>query len=951
MQNLDPSGQYSDAEVKAALSGANGHRNWSFRYSRLDKSNNFIEDIDYVQTCTINNDFLADIKRTAKFNILDTGSLNYLSDRIQPHVRLTMPPDVGYGDYLSSLQPAVWWKLDDPTSVATVLGTGTVANGNTFNTSATADLVNLTVNNARSVNVQQSSGTLRSEYWSYITTSPAQAIEIETKNTGTVNVSFEIYSANSVTDTPSFIQSQLLTPGQDVTFAFPIPLAGVYFLRTVAQSTTSCSALVSFYDSSRLEDSSGNGVYGVGYNLGLQSVPVVSDGGHSLSATGSKSLLAYNTNILLNGGFSINYWISHTAQGNEIRSEWGAQGGYFDFYVNDDAVNGVYNAQLTFTSYDTTRFPNYNATLAIPNGVLSSAGAKMVTLSIDPNGPGAQLFINGLVIGTFVDGGGTPISAYTLLSSQYLSYGVVSQYSAGTLFFDDYSMYTKPLTQAMITTLYQKGSTPLVKRSGFVEWPQGIFLLSSPKRTMVQGNVVMRQVDAYDQLLVLKEDSFDRRTAFAAGTKYVDAIRSILQAVLPPGNMTIDSNWSTGINDTSLGQNNYADPFYAQYITYTPTSVNWDFPTNANTYESAVYSRKASMIIDDISISAKIVTQLDVPIILTATVYDPVYVNAKNDQNYIAMSIDSGGVWMHPSGRSSGINIPYNATTHAYIRMRESKRTVYFETSPDGINWTLQYSGAHPFQPGSPTQLCVDGMTPYAGGPYQVTPAGPVHASATNITIGGRNGLALLLTDNTATMPAAMEWEPGTTKLQALNDMLAAINYESGWFDENGMFRARPYILPTLRGSEFKYATDASSVITGDVDQTLDIFKIPNKWVLTVSEPDRSVITSTYVNSNPTSPTSTISRGRTIVSVQKEQTAVDQATLDARAARLAFEASQVYEEITFKTGMMPMHSNNDVYTLHIDGLSVDNKYLETSWSMDLNPGSDMTHTVRRIVQV
>lgn len=357
------------------------------------------------------------------------------------------------------------------------------------------------------------------------------------------------------------------------------------------------------------------------------------------------------------------------------------------------------------------------------------------------------------------------------------------------------------------------------------------------------------------------------------------------------------------------------------------------------------------MIIDDISISAKIVTQLDVPIILTATVYDPVYVNAKNDQNYIAMSIDSGGVWMHPSGRSSGINIPYNATTHAYIRMRESKRTVYFETSPDGINWTLQYSGAHPFQPGSPTQLCVDGMTPYAGGPYQVTPAGPVHASATNITIGGRNGLALLLTDNTATMPAAMEWEPGTTKLQALNDMLAAINYESGWFDENGMFRARPYILPTLRGSEFKYATDVTSVITGDVDQTLDIFKIPNKWVLTVSEPDRSVITSTYVNSNPTSPTSTISRGRTIVSVQKEQTAVDQATLDARAARLAFEASQVYEEITFKTGMMPMHSNNDVYTLHIDGLSVDNKYLETSWSMDLNPGSDMTHTVRRIVQV
>jgi hypothetical protein len=196
-----------------------------------------------------------------------------------------------------------------------------------------------------------------------------------------------------------------------------------------------------------------------------------------------------------------------------------------------------------------------------------------------------------------------------------------------------------------------------------------------------------------------------------------------------------------------------------------------------------------------------------------------------------------------------------------------------------------------------------------------------------------------------------MEWEPGTPKLTIINDLLGSINYESASYDEDGLFVGRPYITPQNRTSQFGYATDSESVISGDVGQTMDLFAVPNKWVVVVSEPDRPAIVGTYVNDDPLSPTSTVARGRTIVDFRTEQNAPDQATLDAQAERLAFEASQVYEVIEFNTAIMPIHQNMDVYDLTIDGLEIASKYAEQSWKMTLSNGATMTHRVRKVVSV
>lgn len=200
-------------------------------------------------------------------------------------------------------------------------------------------------------------------------------------------------------------------------------------------------------------------------------------------------------------------------------------------------------------------------------------------------------------------------------------------------------------------------------------------------------------------------------------------------------------------------------------------------------------------------------------------------------------------------------------------------------------------------------------------------------------------------------LPVAKEWPPGTSKLKIINELLSAINHESLSFDEDGTAVIRPYVSPDDRAEEFTYATDQYGLVVPDVDQELDLFSIANKWVLVVSEPDRAPLVGTYTNASPTSSTSTIRRGRTIVDYRDEQDAIDQATLDARAKRLAFEASQVFESIDFTTAMMPIHSGNDLYRIIHDGLSVNAKYAEHTWSLELKAGATMRHRARRVVTI
>lgn len=232
---------------------------------------------------------------------------------------------------------------------------------------------------------------------------------------------------------------------------------------------------------------------------------------------------------------------------------------------------------------------------------------------------------------------------------------------------------------------------------------------------------------------------------------------------------------------------------------------------------------------------------------------------------------------------------------------------------------------------------------------YTIAAGGSYTSAITSLLAGV--GVSYSVASSSLTAVTAREWDPGTSKLKIINEMLGVINYKSLVFDEEGVAQAHPYQSPADRSPEYTYADDETSVIIPGVEQTMDLFSVPNKWVLVVSDPDRDPLVGTYTNNDPGSPTSTVRRGRTITDFRQEQDAPDQTTLDALAARLAFEASQVYEQMGFSTAIMPIHSDGDVYTITYSGLAVSSKYSETSWSFNLQAGAEMAHKARRVVSV
>lgn len=201
------------------------------------------------------------------------------------------------------------------------------------------------------------------------------------------------------------------------------------------------------------------------------------------------------------------------------------------------------------------------------------------------------------------------------------------------------------------------------------------------------------------------------------------------------------------------------------------------------------------------------------------------------------------------------------------------------------------------------------------------------------------------------TLPVAREWPPGTTRLRIINDLLASINYRSLYFNSAGVAVAEPYAAPSDRPIGYTYAADNRSVLVPQLRQELDLFSVPNKWIAVVSEPDRAPLVSTYTNTDPSSPTSTVSRGRTITRILDTQEATSQASLDAKVQRAAVESSQVYETVDFETALMPHHEDSDVIEINYALFGAKARFIEHSWEMTLRVGSKMKHVVRRVVSV
>lgn len=197
----------------------------------------------------------------------------------------------------------------------------------------------------------------------------------------------------------------------------------------------------------------------------------------------------------------------------------------------------------------------------------------------------------------------------------------------------------------------------------------------------------------------------------------------------------------------------------------------------------------------------------------------------------------------------------------------------------------------------------------------------------------------------------ALEWSIGTDYLKIINDLLAALNYTPLWTDENGFYISSLYRSPSEESADISYKADEFSVIYNGMSEELDLFNVPNHWIMVLNDPEREPLVSYYRNDNPESPTSYQNRGRWIVDFREVTDIADQEALDAYTERIAFAASQVYGKVEFETAAMPIHGYSDVIEIDNEALGISGTYSETDWTLTLDVGARMKHKVRRVINI
>lgn len=197
----------------------------------------------------------------------------------------------------------------------------------------------------------------------------------------------------------------------------------------------------------------------------------------------------------------------------------------------------------------------------------------------------------------------------------------------------------------------------------------------------------------------------------------------------------------------------------------------------------------------------------------------------------------------------------------------------------------------------------------------------------------------------TETLAVDREWDIGKSYLEILNDLLRDINYADIWTDEKGIFRARKKKTIDEKTEEYTYEDDETSIQFNGVVNSTNYFDIPNKWIITASNPDSLPLVSTLSNQADID-----YRGQTLTKFMTIDYIANQTSLD-EYVRLVADNDKVTEKVIFDTALAPFHDVNDVYRITNNTHGIDNKYQEKSWSMPLEIGVKMRHEAVRKVNI
>lgn len=235
-------------------------------------------------------------------------------------------------------------------------------------------------------------------------------------------------------------------------------------------------------------------------------------------------------------------------------------------------------------------------------------------------------------------------------------------------------------------------------------------------------------------------------------------------------------------------------------------------------------------------------------------------------------------------------------------------------------------------------------------------PAGisAVNAVASLLSIpGARTALKMVIPDLGTPLAMPITWDPGMSRLKAINDVLAAVNYFPAWFDAMGVMRSGPIPDWNTVSPVFTFDSTQGSILWAPFTQTVDWAQAGNIQDVYVEDPRRPAFRVTYVNVNPLSPISIQNYHPKSLPPIKDSNIPDVASAARRAKSACQAAARLFQTTPMPTSIWPLSEDQDIYgvafTDHDDGpqrLAV----VEMGSTTTCQAGGGTMHTFTQLVQ-
>lgn len=222
---------------------------------------------------------------------------------------------------------------------------------------------------------------------------------------------------------------------------------------------------------------------------------------------------------------------------------------------------------------------------------------------------------------------------------------------------------------------------------------------------------------------------------------------------------------------------------------------------------------------------------------------------------------------------------------------------------------------------------------------------GTSQLSAINKILVDLGFMLIISDDSSALLQNDREWEVGTNVLDIVNELLKEINFCDFHINSEGYVKL---IKKRQKdNADFVYKKGKFSIIVPETTEKIDVYKIPNLFVGTVSNPDTPNMYFKIVNDRLDSPVSTINRGFPIRKTYKLDNIASQDELEEFIKNEFNNSLQQTESITFSTEQEAMHEFESV--VQVETNNIKGLYVEIDWSINLGFNGDMKHTAERKV--